>query len=107
VLPPRLDDQQAALRLALCDDIGQAAYDTEAVALAFLRLLIQLEPQPAAGVAPGLLQGRYGVATSPEVEDWLSAAALRHTSGDTLRMAQRLLDDFRRSLLGPISLELP
>jgi ribosome biogenesis GTPase A len=32
---------------------------------------------------------------------------LRHTSGDTLRMAQRLLDDFRRSLLGPISLELP
>ena len=108
VLPPRLDDQQAALRLALCDDIGQAAYDTEAVALAFLRLLIQLEPQPAAGVAPGLLQGRYGVAaTGAAVEDWLSAAALRHTSGDTLRMAQRLLDDFRRSLLGPISLELP
>jgi ribosome biogenesis GTPase A len=108
VLPPRLDDQQAALRLALCDDIGQAAYDTEAVALAFLRLLIQLESEPAAGVAPGLLQGRYGVAaTGAAVEDWLSAAALRHTSGDTLRMAQRLLDDFRRSLLGPISLELP
>ncbi len=35
------------------------------------------------------------------------AAAARHTSGDTVRMAQRLLDDFRRSLLGPIALELP
>ena len=35
------------------------------------------------------------------------AVAERHTSGDTERMAQRLLDDFRRELLGHISLELP
>ena len=34
VLPPRLYDQQVALRLALCDDIGQAAYDGELVAQA-------------------------------------------------------------------------
>jgi ribosome biogenesis GTPase A len=148
VLPPRLDNQQAALRLALCDDIGQAAYDTEAVALAFIRLLVALEPLGAAGVAPGLLQGRYGVPltgldacgvdeepirgsalaaslgapapaglmaaspaiappSAPDAEAWLAAAAARHTSGDGVRMAQRLLDDFRRSLLGPIALELP
>jgi ribosome biogenesis GTPase A len=114
VLPPRLDDQQAALRLAICDDIGQAAYDTEAVGLAFLRLLEELEPIPAAGVAPGLLEKRYGVplvaplsSGARDPETWLQAAASRHTSGDGLRMAQRLLDDFRRSQLGPISLELP
>jgi len=114
VLPPRLDDQQAALRLAICDDIGQAAYDTEAVGLAFLRLLEELEPIPAAGVAPGLLEKRYGVplvapvsSGARDAETWLQAAAGRHTSGDGLRMAQRVLDDFRRSQLGPISLELP
>jgi ribosome biogenesis GTPase A len=121
VLPPRLDNQQAALRLALCDDIGQAAYDTEAVALAFVRLLVALEPVDAAGVEPRLLERRYGMAlapllmpsgapamaASPDAEAWLAAAATRHTSGDTLRMAQRVLDDFRRSLLGPIALELP
>jgi ribosome biogenesis GTPase A len=121
VLPPRLDDQQAALRLALCDDIGQAAYDTEAVALAFIRLLVALEPLDAAGVQPRLLEGRYGMALSPrepaalagspsagpDAETWLALAATRHTSGDTPRMAQRLLDDFRRSQLGPIALELP
>lgn len=126
VLPPRLDDQQAALRLALCDDIGQAAYDVEQVSLAFVRLLAQLEPQTAAGVAPGVLQRRYGMAV-PELDDkgsspqnspdgsphrpdavnWLMAASQRHTSGDTGRMAQRLLDDYRRGLLGPIALELP
>ncbi|MFI0403668.1 MAG: ribosome biogenesis GTPase YlqF [Cyanobium sp.] len=108
VLPPRLDDQQAALRLAICDDIGQAAYDTEAVGLAFLRLLEELTPVQAAGVAPGLLEARYGVAAIPgDGETWLAAASARHTSGDQLRMAQRLLDDFRRSQLGAISLELP
>jgi len=130
VLPPRLDDQQAALRLALCDDIGQAAYDTEAVALAFLRLLSALETQPASGVAPGVLVRRYGVpleapaalqpqglsqttgrrapdVSGPDPEAWLAAAAATHTSGDGPRMAQRLLDDYRRSLLGPVSLELP
>jgi ribosome biogenesis GTPase A len=108
VLPPRLDDQQAALRLAICDDIGQAAYDTEAVGLAFLRLLEELTPVQAAGVAPGLLEARYGVAAIPgDGGTWLAAASARHTSGDQLRMAQRLLDDFRRSQLGAISLELP
>ncbi|MFO7628833.1 MAG: ribosome biogenesis GTPase YlqF [Prochlorococcaceae cyanobacterium] len=120
VLPPRLDDQLAALRLALCDDIGQAAYDVEQVALAFVRLLALLEPVAAAGVAPGLLERRYGLPVAvldaavagaapatPDSANWLLAAASRHTSGDSLRMAQRLLDDYRRGLLGPIALELP
>jgi ribosome biogenesis GTPase A len=121
VLPPRLDNQQAALRLALCEDIGQAAYDTEAVALAFVRLLAALEPLEAAGVEPRWLERRYGMALTPlepapitaspsagpDAEAWLALAAARHTSGDTPRMAQRLLDDFRRSLLGSIALELP
>jgi ribosome biogenesis GTPase A len=113
VLPPRLDDQQAALRLALCDDIGQAAYDNEAAALAFLQLLTLLEAEPAAGVQPALVEKRYGiplgalVGGGPDVEGWLAAAAARHTSGDSLRMATKLLDDFRCARLGAIALELP
>ncbi|MCT0228919.1 MAG: ribosome biogenesis GTPase YlqF [Cyanobacteria bacterium] len=122
VLPPRLDDQQAALRLALCDDIGQAAYDNEAAALAFVALLAGLEQLPAAGVPHGLLERRYGLAVQNSVQDvrnlegpafqpdadaWLAAAAARHTSGDSLRMATKLLDDFRCGRLGAIALELP
>ncbi len=144
VLPPRLDDQLAALRLALCDDIGQAAYDGEAVAMAFVQMLAGLEGVAASGVKPGLLQNRYGVpvqamdpaiatvpdsvqsvqnqgqssagassldgapvALCPDADGWLRAAADRHTSGDTARMAQRFLDDFRRGMLGPLALELP
>ncbi|NDG74020.1 MAG: ribosome biogenesis GTPase YlqF [Synechococcaceae bacterium WB8_1B_136] len=147
VLPPRLDNQLAALRLALCDDIGQAAYDGEAVAKAFVQVLAELEAVAAAGVPAGLLERRYGLAvpaltaagegprlpavsdlpngvqlvqnpedagdvsparaSRPDASAWLEAAAARHTSGDTARMAQRLLDDFRRGILGPIALELP
>jgi ribosome biogenesis GTPase A len=110
VLPPRLDDQQAALRLALCDDIGQASYDSEAVALAFLEMLDTLRARPEAGVTAELLQGRYGIAWGDgplAASSWLEQSAARHTSGDLLRMATKLLDDFRCSRLGPISLELP
>ncbi len=110
VLPPRLDDQQAALHLALCDDIGQAAYDVELVAIAFLKMLLRLEKEASAGVSVDLLQSRYGIPISPQDNDlnaWLVEAAKRHTSGDKLRIAQRILDDFRKTLLGKISLELP
>jgi ribosome biogenesis GTPase A len=116
VLPPRLDDQLAALRLALCDDIGQAAYDGEAVAMAFVQMLAGLESVAISGVKPGLLESRYGVPSqgasaepdqNPDADGWLRAAAERHTSGDTARMAQRFLDDFRRGMLGPLALELP
>jgi hypothetical protein len=60
-----------------------------------------------------LLEQRYGIpladllAGGPDVEGWLEAAAERHTSGDSLRMATKLLDDFRCSRLGSIALELP
>jgi ribosome biogenesis GTPase A len=115
VLPARLDDQAAAVRLAICDDIGQAAYDVEAVALAFLDLLHRLGGLQGEG-SPGVLT-RYGVPATTEAtteataqataEGWLAAAAARHTSGDCGRMAQRLLDDYRRGALGPLALELP
>lgn len=110
VLPPRLDDQRAALHLALCDDIGQAAYDGELVAQAFLRLLAALEQRQGSGVSLPLLESRYGIPLAGGTADpalWMQAAAERHTSADTARMSQRLMDDFRKSALGSIALELP
>ena len=110
VLPPRLDDQRAALFLALCDDIGQAAYDGELVAQAFLRLLSEMQSRTGAGVSQERVERRYGIPVTGATADpalWMEAAALKHTSADTARMAQRLMDDFRKSALGSISLELP
>ena len=110
VLPPRFEDQNAALKLAICDDIGQAAYDAEQVAISFMKLLETLENIKGAGIKSMCLQNRYGIFVNETIKDkslWLLSAAERHTSGDTQRMSQRLLDDFRKNLLGNISLELP
>ncbi|QEY32820.1 ribosome biogenesis GTPase YlqF [Synechococcus sp. RSCCF101] len=110
VLPPRLDDQNAALSLAFCDDIGQASYDVEQVALAFLARLDRLQAAVAAPDPAALLEKRYGLpgpTAARERAEWLQRAADRHTSGDPARMAQRLLDDFRRLVLGPMALEWP
>ena len=110
VLPPRLDDQRAALFLALCDDIGQAAYDGELVAQAFLRLLSEMQSRAGAGVSLERVERRYGIPVTGATADpalWMEAAGLKQTSADTARIAQRLMDDFRKSALGSISLELP
>ncbi len=111
VLPPQLEDQEAALKLAICDDIGQAAYDVELVAKRFLRIFMhEIEQSRITGITPEILQMRYGINLEDTKQSegiWLKNAAEKHTSGDTLRMAQRLLDDFRKNLIGPISLELP
>ena len=58
--------------------------------------------RPAEYGAVGVLPGG-----GPDVEGWLVTAAERHTSGDSLRMATKLLDDFRCARLGAIALELP
>ena len=108
VLPPRLDDQHAALKLAICNDIGQASYDVESVAIAFLRMLQALHIRQEVGVSLKMLEQRYSHAFDKENADqWLRGVANRHTSGNEARMAQRLLDDFRKTLLGLICLELP
>ena len=110
VLPPKLEDQNAAVKLAICDDIGQAAYDIEQVAINFLTLLEKLKEKKESGINSECLQKRYGIFFNEGIKDyssWLLSAAERHTSGDTARMSQRLLDDFRKSLLGNISLEVP
>ena len=110
VLPSRLENQEAALRLAFCDDIGQASYDVESVAIRFLGVLEQCEQTSLSGKPCRTLEQRYGIRLEKAQSNghlWLKNAADHHTSGNTNRMAQRLLDDFRKKLIGPISLELP
>tara|TARA_B100000700_G_C14905888_1_gene789706 strand:- start:82 stop:948 length:867 start_codon:yes stop_codon:yes gene_type:complete len=110
VLPPRLDDQEAALRLAICDDIGQGAYDVEVVAVAFLQMAFNISTKLNQLNHYEILETRYGVSYQGKNQDpyeWILAAANIHTSGDMNRMSQRVLDDFRKTYLGLMSIELP
>lgn len=101
VLPSRLNDQQAALKLAICDDIGEAAYDNQRVAAALVDLLKELQ-------VASLLQSRYDLdATLMSGEAYLHSLATTRHQGDVERTARELLQDFRKGALGAIALELP
>jgi ribosome biogenesis GTPase A len=101
VLPNKLTDQAAAIKLAICDDIGEAAYDNQRVATAFIDLLKELQSEQP-------LVSRYGLsATELTGESYLSEVASQSYQNDRERTARQFLTDFRKGNLGALSLERP
>ena len=108
IIPAKLGDQLAALKLAICDDIGDASYDNQRVAATLVDLLKQLETTTPNLLPENPLQSRYKLdPTSYTSEDYLHALAEHRNQGDIERTARHLLTDFRKGLLGAIPLELP
>lgn len=107
VLPSKLVDQDAALKLAICDDIGEAAYDMQRVAAAFVDLVKQL--QDSAGVDYlQALTDRYQLdPTELTGESYVEMLGEQKYHNDSERSARQILNDFRKGNLGPIALELP
>ena len=110
VIPPNLEDQKSAINLALCDDIGEAAYEIESVAIEFIKIISSLKEDKDANISLKKISNRYGVDIIKGFEnpfDWINDAASKHTSGDRRRMSHKLLEDYRNQLLGKIALEVP
>src|SRR4028118_2350353 len=109
VIPAKLSNQQKALKLAICDDIGEASYDNQLVAAALVELLKDLDETAKYGLIPeSSLKTRYELdPASLTGEDYLHALAGDRHQGNVERTARQLLNDFRKGLLGAISLELP
>jgi len=109
VIPPDLKDQRSALNLALCDDIGEAAYEIESVTIEFIKMIFKLDKDKNANVSLTKISNRYGIdlMNYKNPSDWIEDAATKHTSGDKRRMAYKLLEDYRNQMLGKIALEVP
>ena len=110
VIPPNLQDQKSALNLAFCDDIGEAAYEIESVAIEFIKIILKLNKDKNANISLSKISNRYKVdivKCFDKPHEWINLAALKHTAGDKRRMAQKLLEDYRNQKLGKISLEVP
>lgn len=103
ILPPQLDDQIAAVKLAICDDIGQASYVPEHVAGEFLDLLPDLDSKVESKTCD-----RYGFESLSNPGSILvQQFADRVHSGNAERAARQILTDFRKGILGAIALETP
>ncbi len=109
VIPAKLNNQEKALKLAICDDIGEASYDNQRVAVTLVELLNDLDSAAESGLLPeSTLKTRYELdSKSFTGEDYLQALADYRHQGDVERTARQLLHDFRKGVLGAIPLELP
>jgi ribosome biogenesis GTPase A len=111
VLPGRLTDQDAAYRLAMCDDIGEGAYDRQLVAAALIEKIKEMEnhnQQWQHWIPQAPLQTRYGVEMADFAGDeYLAKVAETKFQGDVERTAHHILNDFRKGILGAIALEAP
>lgn len=107
VIPAKLNDQQAAFKLAICDDIGDASYDNQRVAATLVDLLKSLSAT-APELFPDNLLTRYKL--DPALftgEAYIYTLAHQRYQGDVERTARIILTDFRKGTLGAICLELP
>ena len=99
VIPWRIEDQENAVKLAICEDIGEASYDNQRVAAAMVDLLVEL----GFGTA---LKSRYKLdPLSITGESYVYDLANNLYKGDKERVARQLLNDFRTGLIGSIPLE--
>jgi hypothetical protein len=64
VIPANLQDQGAAQKLAMCNDIGEAAYVDSLVAAELVEMLREL---PSASRSLSKLAFRYGISLRPAV----------------------------------------
>ncbi len=101
VIPNQIKSQENAIKLAICDDIGEAAYDNQRVASAMVDLFIQLNIEQK-------LSDRYQLEVdNMNGEAYLQQLAQSRYQDNLERAACQLLNDFRKGLLGAVSLELP
>jgi len=108
VIPSRLENQAAALKLAICDDIGQASYDNQLVASALVDFLNEIHITANNLLPESPLKLRYELDSSSYTgESYLEALAEHRYNSDVERTARQLLTDYRKGFLGTVPLELP
>ncbi len=99
VIPWRIENQENAVKLAICEDIGEASYDNQRVAAAMVDLLVEL----GFGAA---LKSRYKLdPLTMTGESYVYDLGNNLYQGDKERVARQLLNDFRTGLIGAIPLE--
>ncbi|XP_009134400.2 DAR GTPase 3, chloroplastic [Brassica rapa] len=103
MLPMRIDDQAAAIKLAICDDIGEKAYDFIDVAGILVQMLARI-PE----VGSRALYSRYKIQLDGGCgKKFVKTLGLDLFGGDSHQAAFRILSDFRKGKFGYISLERP
>jgi ribosome biogenesis GTPase A len=103
IIPWRLENQHDAVKLAICEDIGEASYDNQVVAAEAINLLIKIG-------CDQVLTSRFNFEFNPAEttgESFIQDVSDRFFKGDKERVARQILYDFRTGNMGKIALESP
>ncbi|PSS06381.1 DAR GTPase [Actinidia chinensis var. chinensis] len=99
----RISDQSAAIKLAICDDIGERSYDVTDVAAILVQMLSRF---PTVGTKA--IYKRYKIDTDGHCgKTFVQKLAAQLFNGDGNQAAFRVLTDFRKGKFGWVSLERP
>ncbi|MCT7949418.1 ribosome biogenesis GTPase YlqF [Ancylothrix sp. C2] len=108
VIPVKLEDQENAYKLAICDDIGDASYEDYLAAVKLIDLMTYVEAISEGLVSLEGVKSRYEIdPLLGNAEDFLQKVAQVKFKGDVERTAKLILTEFRKGILGPVPLELP
>ncbi|WCJ21533.1 Ribosome biogenesis GTPase A [Euphorbia peplus] len=105
MLPMRINDQSAAIKLAICDDIGERSYDVVDVASLLVQMLIRI---PSVGARS--LNKRYKMDVDIDGKNgrtFVQKLAVHLFNADANQAAFRILSDFRKGKFGWVALERP
>lgn len=106
IIPAKQVDQKSALKLAICNDIGEASYDRVVVAAAMCDLINKVHSESRGYVNMRKILERYKIAyETMSGEEIVYEVAERMYQGNTVSAADKLLGDFRKLMLGFGSLE--
>jgi ribosome biogenesis GTPase A len=108
IIPAKQVAQLDAVKLAICNDIGEASYDRIAVAMAMVDLLRRLHKNHPSYVDAESFNTRLNIG----LHDAIGDEVLHHISetkcqDNTISGADKLLSEFRKGLIGKNSLEGP
>lgn len=107
VIPLKLENQEAALKLAICDDIGEASYDNQKVAAAFVDIVGELQETAPEVLPENPFLSRYKLESTPYTgEEYIYKLAEHKYQGDVERSARTILNDYRKGNLGQFPLEI-
>lgn len=109
IIPAHQLKQKGAMRLAICNDIGSAAYDHTLAAVALCDQINAIAKEKKDYVSMTKIKKRYNMFDFQEMpgEDILHTLAARRYDDEINTAANVLLSDFRKGEMGLIGLESP
>lgn len=97
-----------ALKLAICNDIGEASYDRVVVAAAMCDLINSVAKRHRGYCDMVKIRDRYGIPFDTMTgEEIVYQVAEKMYQGNSISASDKLLGDFRKGFLSLVSLEAP